>query len=118
MVYFGTLPGVITLCIVLANNLVSAAPAFRDDDDDGGIAVLTNPAQVVMGVANPLLTGSGKGITGAAAGTAQTTDLIGDAGADLLHTFGGISGNVEQGTGVAVANVAPAIQGTVYVQSY
>ncbi|KIM95088.1 hypothetical protein OIDMADRAFT_184186 [Oidiodendron maius Zn] len=76
--------------------------------DDGVLADLMEP--VVDGVANPLTAGLGRGVAGAAAGTQQPADLLGDAGDTLLHTLGGIAGNTEQGAGVAVANAAPAVQ--------
>lgn len=54
-----------------------------------------------------------RGVAGAAAGTQQTADLLGDAIATLLHTTGGILRNAEQGAGVAVANGASVVQGTI-----
>ncbi|GJJ77573.1 hypothetical protein EMPS_09932 [Entomortierella parvispora] len=88
------------------NFAVNAAPVPY------GLEDLTRPA--VEGVVNPLGTGVGRGVAGAAAGTQQTADLLGDAIDTLLHTLGGIAGNADQGAGVAVANAAPAVQSTVH----
>ena len=93
---------------------------FDDDlrsvaSSDSGLEALTAPA--INGVVNPLSTGIGRGVAGAAAGTQQAADLLGDAADTLFHTLGGIAGNAEDGASVAVANAAPGVQGTVYVQS-
>ena len=100
---------------------------FDDDYDDdrrsvssvdssvSGLLALTAPA--VNGIVDPLATGVGRGVAGAAGGTAQFLGLLGDAMVSLLHVGGGFAANAEQGAGVAVANAAPAVQGTVYVQS-
>ena len=85
------------------------------DSSVSGLLALTTPA--VNGIVDPLATGVGRGVAGAAGGTAQVFGLLGDAMASLLHVVGGVAANAEQGAGVAVANVAPAVQGTVYVQS-
>jgi len=82
-----------------------------DSDNEGGLEALTAP--LVDGVANPLTTGLGRGVAGAAAGTQQTADLLGDAIAALFHVIGGVAANTEQGAGVAVANAASAVQDTV-----
>jgi len=82
-----------------------------NNNNNGGLAAMTAP--VVNGAVDPLTTGVGRGVAGAAKGTAQTADLFGDAIAELFHMLGGVAANAEQGGGVAVANVAPAVQGTV-----
>lgn len=82
-----------------------------DDDDDGGLDSLVKP--VLEGVASPIFEGAGRGVAGAAAGTSQIFDFIGE----ILQTLGGVAANAEQGAGVALTNAAPAVQGTVYVQS-
>jgi len=119
MVSFSRLPGMVAFCIVVfTRTLASAVPIPQGDDDekhDGGLAGLTAPA--VEGVVEPLSTGFGRGVAGAAAGTQQTADILGDAMENLLHTLGGVAGNVEEGAGVAVANAGNAAQDTVYVQS-
>jgi len=107
MVSFSKLPGMVALCIVvLTRTLGSAAPVPQhddDDDDDGLDAVL---APIVGGVVAPLTSGIGRGVAGLGAGGDQSlADLLGQLLADAI-----------QGTGVAVANVAPAVQDTVYVQ--
>ncbi|KAF8924480.1 hypothetical protein BGZ47_003983 [Haplosporangium gracile] len=110
-VLVATIAFALLVLLQTASTTVDAAPVGHDDDNDGGLAALTEPA--VMGLANPLTTGVGRGVAGAAAGTQQTADLLGDAVSELLHVLGGVAANTEQGAGVAVANAAPAVQGTV-----
>ncbi|KAH7075294.1 hypothetical protein BKA62DRAFT_803800 [Auriculariales sp. MPI-PUGE-AT-0066] len=61
--------------------MACAAPV----DYEGGLAALTEPA--VNGVIDPLTTGVGRGVAGAAGGTQQTSDLLGDAVAELFHVL-------------------------------
>ncbi len=109
-----TVTAVALASTLLAAGAASAAPASSSahGPDDGGLEALTQP--VVQGVANPLTTGVGRGVAGAAGGTQQTADLLGEAIDALMHTLGGVAANTEQGTGVAVANAAPAVQDTVH----
>ena len=86
-------------------------PDDSDGSSSGGLEALTEP--VVMGAVNPLTTGVGRGVAGAAEGTQQFANLLGAAAATLFQVIGGVAANTEQGAGVAVANVAPAVQGTV-----
>ncbi len=95
---------------VAFTSLSPVAYAAHNDDNDG-LEALTRP--VVMGVANPLTTDVGRGVAGTTKGTQHNVDLLGDAIATLMHTLDGIAANTEQGTGVAVANTAPAVQDTV-----
>ena len=53
---------------------------------------MTEP--LVEGVANPLTTGAGRGVAGAAAGTQQFADLLGDAAATVCP----LSSNTHLGT--------------------
>ena len=92
-----------------------AGHATRTKYARGGIKSLTKP--VVIGVANPLDQGLGRGVAGAASGTHQVADLLGDAidvvcpllpephktyfdrdlASQLFHTLGGVAANAEQG---------------------
>ncbi|KAJ3495971.1 hypothetical protein NLG97_g3005 [Lecanicillium saksenae] len=103
-----------TVCLVLDARVATAAiaaPVEQNQARQNGLSALVDP--VVMGAANPLETGVGRGVAGAAGGTQQVTDLLGDAVAELFHVATGVAANTEQGAGVAVANAAPAVQGTV-----
>ncbi|KAG0166959.1 hypothetical protein DFQ28_006792 [Apophysomyces sp. BC1034] len=97
----------------IAKNALSQAVRSQEQQfaKRGGVKSLTEPA--VQGVANPLGTGVGRGVAGAAGGTQQAADLFGDALDVLAHTLGGIAANTEQGAGVAVANAGNAVQNTV-----
>ena len=102
MVSFSKLPGIVAFCIVvLTRTLGSASPVPQGDS--GGLAAIIEPA--LMGVANHLLTGVGSAVAGAAGGTPETTN----------QRVGHLHKRL-QNAGVSAANLAPAVQDTVYVQ--
>ncbi|KAF9069734.1 hypothetical protein BDP27DRAFT_1363088 [Rhodocollybia butyracea] len=76
----------------------------RSSSNNGGLEALTEP--LVSGAVNPLTTGVGRGVAGAAHGTAQFTDLLGAAMAALMQSIGSLAAHTEQGAGVAVTNAA------------
>ncbi|KAG0166656.1 hypothetical protein DFQ28_008607 [Apophysomyces sp. BC1034] len=94
---------------VLLAVTVRAAPVEQHHN----VAVKAATENPVIQVLNPLAAGVGSGVTGAAAPTQQVADLADDAVATLFDLLGGLAANAEQGIGVATANVAPAVQGTV-----
>ena len=102
MVSFSKLPGIVAFCIVvLTRTLGSASPVPQGDS--GGLAAIIEPA--LMGVANHLLTGIGSAVAGAAGGTPETTN----------QRVGHLHKRL-QNAGVSAANLAPAVQDTMYVQ--
>ncbi|KAG0335448.1 hypothetical protein BG004_008439 [Podila humilis] len=90
----------LTLLVLLqtASKTVDAAPIPQGGGD---------------GVVNPLTTGLGRGVAGAARGTKATADLLGEAVAQLFHNIGGLAANAEQGAGQPVVYAGSAVEGTV-----
>lgn len=97
MVYFRTLPGVVALCIVLVNNLASAAPSTIADP-------------ILDDVVDPLLTGVGNSISAATDGSLANT--VNAAGGWVIATANNLGGAV----GAAVVNLGPPIGEITYVQ--
>jgi hypothetical protein len=97
MVSFSKLPGMVAFCIVFLTRTLGSAAPVPQRDGYSGLAGITEP--VLNGVANPLLTGVGNGVVNLIDGR-----------------LGGPVGEIVQGLGDTVTNVAPAVEGTVYVQ--
>jgi len=112
MVSFSKTPGTVALCVVvLTRTLASAAPAPRRR----AFSHTTGFNPLLAGIIGPITSGAGKALSSAASGTYETADLLGDSLGTLLNTLGDVAANVESGVGIAVGNVTPALEDTMYV---